>query len=388
MQFKTFTHLLFISLFFTSVSAQITITASNLPSIGSINNRIVINDLQGITADYGNGDVNEQYTFDGLEGSPIIQERYVSPGSVDTEGLFPTANLARVSKDNFYQELLVKNDAGIKVIGGISLNPINTSTSLLWEVNGDYFIRKTPMNYQDNYSQEVSISATVSSSFLPDSILNQFPIEVDSFRFKINISTESEVDGYGTIYVNNFKSVDVLRQQYYESTDPRIEVRSSIIPWIDVTDIVKQAFPQIAGFLKADTIYSYRFYSDASAFNVLEVETEASRTELSGVDYSEDALVTSLISTEDLSYGYDISVSPNPSNGKVTFDIKVKEPGDYKIRILNIIGYQLWSDEYFIYDKKSMKHDFSELRRGTYFYSLVSPDGKTLVTKRMLIVGA
>ncbi len=388
MHLKSFTFLLLVSFFLSTVSAQITVSASVLPSIGDVDQRMEVNSVQGIEAEYGSGESNEMYRFDGLSGKEATFQSFIAPEQVDEKGYFPGADLARVSSNKLYQELLSKGKDGLRVLGAVSLNPVKPSETLKWEVNDTYYLMKTPMNYQDNFEQEVSIFSTVSSEFLPDSILNSLPIDVDSFKFKFNIKTQSSIDGYGKLYVNSYEPVDVLRQTYYEQVVPRIEARSQFFPWVDVTDLVLQIYPQIGTILQSDTLSAYRYYSNESGFPVLEAQTDLSGTVLQSINYNTDGLTTAIPFFKPQSNGFDISVSPNPSDGKVVLKMEVKQPGDYKVRILNIIGYQLWSEEYFIYDTRTEKLDLSNLRRGTYFYSLVSPDGKTLVTKRLLIVGA
>src|SRR5699024_8705685 len=121
---------------------------------------------------------------------------------------------------------------------------------------------------------------------------------------------------------------------------------------------------------------AYRYYSEESSFALLEAQTD-DRENIEMINYRNGDLSTFTIDIEKPEqHGYDISVNPNPSDGKVSLQAKVNRPGDYTIRVLNIIGYQLWSKDFYIYDEITEELDFSDLRRGTYFYSLVSPDGK------------
>src|SRR5699024_10322289 len=99
------------------------------------------------------------------------------------------------------------------------------------------------------------------------------------------------------------------------------------------------------------------YYSNESGFPVLEAQTDLSGTVLQSINYNTDGLTTAIPFFKPQSNGFDISVSPNPSDGKVVLKMEVKQPGDYKVRILNIIGYQLWSEEYFIYDTRTEKLD-------------------------------
>lgn len=388
MEAKTFTIVFFTSLILSSVSAQITITAATLPDIGAENRRMEEFDIQSSDIEIGVGEEEETYEFSDIEGTAYTEETYHDPAVVDSQNLFPAANLARINQTTPFTELLLKNNDGIKVLGGISTNPLNSSQLLEWKINGEYYLRKTPMKYKNSYTQDASVYATISADFFPDTLFSDFPLKPDSFRIKVDINSEAEIDGYGLLYLKDFTSVEVLRQDYVERINPAIEARTTFTPWVDVTSLIVQNFPQLATVIESDTINTYRYYSNKSAFSVVEAVTTPTSDMVESVNYNTSGLTTSLFESEIDAHGYDITVNPNPSIGKVEINIDVKEPGDYKIRILNIVGYELWSEKYFIYDKHNEKLDFSQLKRGTYFYSLVSPNGKTLVTKRMLIVGA
>lgn len=388
MKLKSFTFLVFISLFLSSVSAQITIFASGLPKVGDQDNRIVVNNLSDIYYDSGVGAGDEIYEFGDMEGRKELAQSFMAPEQVDAQGLFPSANLVRLSPDKFYYEMLLKDDDGLKLIGGISPNPMVPGTTIKWKLTGSYYLRNTPMTYGDELNQTADLSTVMDTEFLPDSILENLPLAIDSIKIKFKISSESEVDGFGRIYINDFKSMNVLRQDYQEVIDPRIEALT-ILGWIDVTGLVKEMIPEFGEMLQATSVKSYRYYSDESPFSLLEAVTSTDGTILEGINYNDNDLKTFITTVKmDDEYGYDISVSPNPSDGKINLEVKVDRPGDYTIKVMSIIGYQLWTGDYYIYDKLNEELDFRNLRRGTYFYSLVGPNGKTLVTKRMLIIGA
>lgn len=388
MQCRTFTFVFCVSLFLGSLSAQITISASILPTIGDTDQRIIVSSLSSVDASIGVGADSEIYEFSGLTGPEVTQKEFYDPAEIGLDSLYPDADLAASTRNKLYDELISKNETGLKLIGGVSMNPIVAGDILTWKVDGDYYLFKTPLNYKDTDSQEVNLYSALSSEFLPDSILQSFPLSVDSFKFKYKITTETTVDGYGRIYINDFNSVEVLRQDYYQHIDPRVEAYNAITKWMDITDLVKGNFPELNEFLEKETIKAYRYYSEESSFALLEAQTD-DRENIEMINYRNEDLSTFTIDIEKSEqHGYDISVNPNPSDGKVSLQAKVNRPGDYTIRVLNIIGYQLWSKDFYIYDEITEELDFSDLRRGTYFYSLVSPDGKILATKRMLIVGA
>lgn len=82
----------------------------------------------------------------------------------------------------------------------------------------------------------------------------------------------------------------------------------------------------------------------------------------------------------------DMLASPNPTLGKTKFTIANVVPGRYTIKLYNIIGAPLWSKEVNINGIKTLKEDFSYLRKGTYLYSILNDQGKVLITKRLMIL--
>jgi hypothetical protein len=60
--------------------------------------------------------------------------------------------------------------------------------------------------------------------------------------------------------------------------------------------------------------------------------------------------------------------------------------GIYKVKILNILGVELWSKSYDVQGDFMAQVDISKLRKGTYLYSLVSESGKTISTKRLIVM--
>ncbi|MCB0598025.1 MAG: T9SS type A sorting domain-containing protein, partial [Phaeodactylibacter sp.] len=61
-------------------------------------------------------------------------------------------------------------------------------------------------------------------------------------------------------------------------------------------------------------------------------------------------------------------------------------PGRYKLKIHNILGIEEWRKTYQISGNHTEKVDISSLRKGTYLYSLVDDRGKTITTRRLIVV--
>jgi len=78
---------------------------------------------------------------------------------------------------------------------------------------------------------------------------------------------------------------------------------------------------------------------------------------------------------------------PNPAIFDVRFEFMNLKPGTYQLKIYNLLGVAVLDTSYHIKSGSQVeKMDVSELRKGTYLYSLVGPDGKTIATKRLIII--
>ena len=77
---------------------------------------------------------------------------------------------------------------------------------------------------------------------------------------------------------------------------------------------------------------------------------------------------------------------PNPSIVNVRFEFSNLNPDNYKLKIFNILGIEVWSEEYYINGNRTTKVNVGNLKKGTYLYSLVDSKGKTISTKRLVVI--
>ncbi|MCB0623208.1 MAG: T9SS type A sorting domain-containing protein, partial [Saprospiraceae bacterium] len=77
---------------------------------------------------------------------------------------------------------------------------------------------------------------------------------------------------------------------------------------------------------------------------------------------------------------------PNPAIEEVRFDFNGLLPGNYDLKIYNILGQLVWERNFWLAGNRTEKVNLARLRKGTYLYSLVDSNGKTLATKRLMIV--
>lgn len=81
-----------------------------------------------------------------------------------------------------------------------------------------------------------------------------------------------------------------------------------------------------------------------------------------------------------------MSIHPNPTFGKSDIYLKIKNPGNYKVLVKNILGRVIHQEDIYIDDELNVPVDLIFLRKGSYLCSLEDENGRTIVTKRLIIL--
>lgn len=108
--------------------------------------------------------------------------------------------------------------------------------------------------------------------------------------------------------------------------------------------------------------------------------TSTINSELGDVDVQTISFVISSFSEFD---GFNVSVRPNPSVGKVVLEMSNIIPGDYKIIIRNIIGQEIYSNKERLKGSYKKHIDISSYGSGTYLISI--SNFSSAITKKIII---
>ncbi len=82
-----------------------------------------------------------------------------------------------------------------------------------------------------------------------------------------------------------------------------------------------------------------------------------------------------------------IYVFPNPSFGDFHIRMYSYPPGEYQLKVYNIIGRELMRKQFTLASEANVPIDLGPMQKGTYIYSIENSDGVKLQTKRLLIMG-
>jgi len=378
--------LLIIIAFLTSnLVAQITVTNATFPEAGDTL-RFAVDGEPSINLQDAGEDITWNFTFlDGPTFENILQD--AQDGSAFNS--FSNATIL----------------AGLPTLGEIYYNTTSTQYSLLGYSGGDpiglgldivaknfpaLVEQVAPLNYGDEYDFE-SVSRTALAwddlpSFLTDSLGGGFPISPDSIAVELHTERTEEVDAWGRVFIpgGNFETLRVRR---WDVVEQRVAAKVPIFGWIDVTDQISGLFtpPDGSGGLGTDTTLTYRYYSNDSKEAIAIITADPMTEEPTDAQYKAIDLTTNIIKLHKKKPS--IHAYPNPAFEDVRIDIVNVPSGDYKLKIFNILGMEVWNNEYHFHNQNdTIMIDVTRFKKGTYLYCLENEKGKRLATKRLTIL--
>jgi len=197
----------------------------------------------------------------------------------------------------------------------------------------------------------------------------------DTCRITYTINEDIDVDGEGTLYLPTEVS-SVNRQHVVRKSAIRIETRTGFL-WRDVTALVP-------GVHLVHNEEFYRFVSADIGLMMAEVEINEKAQPIK-IEFKTHPIATRIVADEP--NRPDIYAFPNPSFDIVRFQLSDLPSGYYKVRVLNILGTPVKEVEVYVDNpRKTITMDLGDLQRGTYLYRLQDSQGRTIKTKRVVLI--
>jgi Secretion system C-terminal sorting domain len=366
-------------LFLNSLQAQITVTSASFPAVGDTL-RTTFDALPG-NIDILSPGGDKVWDFTSLAG--INQQTVVRAANTGTFfSSFPIADVLLGEPGGNTGELYYNKTANVyELLGYVGPDPANFGINILARMVPSLPERRA-MQFLDVHDPESDIQVTFSADLIPGNIIDSFPLSPDSIRFLIAIDRLDVVDAWGELSIPG-GTFPVLKEKRFEERETRMEVLVGIGPfaqWFDVTDLIG------LDFLGKDTTLTHHFYSN----------TEKEAIAIVTVDpLTQDAINVTYKSLQNQSTGVnnyvdrgkaDIFAYPNPAVNDVRFDFINLANDTYELKIFNILGVEVFRKRYVINDRLTVKMDLSNMRKGTYLYSLVNSKGKPITTKRLVVM--
>lgn len=370
--------LLFLSLFYSSITAQVVLQPTLLPRLGDTL-RTAIDNLPGNLSLLPSG-ADQRWDFTSLQ-SPFVRQTVIqSPETGAHWAQFSASNmLVELPEEaEAYYRYVVGQQTTVQLLGFFGKDPLGFGVEALTRYNPPLVDRRAPLRYQDKNRQETAFTLAFSTDELPDAVLGQLPIRPDSLRIRIKIQRDDVVDSWGKITIPG-GIYDVLREKRSEVREVRIDARLGFLPWQDITDLIPNS--DLVGKI---TTISYHFFSNEAKEPIAVVTADENGKKAIRVEYKANDQTTDVQSIKHLKPG--VYAFPNPAIVNVRFEFNNLAPGEYKLSIYNILGAEVWKQRYYINGQRIEKVDISSLKKGTYLYSLQDEWGKTIVTKRLVVV--
>ena len=355
--------------------AQITISGDQFPKSGDT--LVVATDNLPGEVSVPPAGTNQEWMLGNLQAP--FASRVLFLDAAEGEGFesFPGADLvAKIAEgvEGYYRE----EDGEFIFLGTFGRDPLELGVDLAVDFGAGLVERKAPLRYGDTYESSSSAEVPFSADDLPQEVLDQLPIVPDSLKVLIVTERKVVVDGWGTMHIPG-GSYEVLREKRTETRTVNLEAKIGFLPWFDITGMLPEN-----DFLGDLNSVSYHFISDVEKEAIAEFFLNSDESELQRVLYKGDDFVTNVRDVAGSKPG--VYAYPNPAIVNVRFEFTNLPPGDYDVKIYDILAAEVWSQRYYISGAKTIKADISNLRKGTYLYSLVDSSGKTLVTRRLVVL--
>lgn len=320
---------------------------------------------------------NQRWDFAMLE-APYIRSAVWKPASKGTAAaLFKNAEFA-APVDEHTEGYYRTQGNDLLLLGAIGPDPLNLSRKSVLRYSPGLVERRYNLRYGDAFQADGNLVLTLGEDEIPSWFRKKLPVSPDSLRLRVSYDRQYDVDSYGRMIVPG-GIFDVIRERRIEIIEMRLEVKVGRRRWQEVTKSVKDK-----ELLRTQKKISYHFYASSSKEPVARVWMSSNEKKILKIEFKPRERENSVQNIS--SVRPDIYVSPNPAIASVRFEFFNLPPGTYKLSIFNIIGQEEWSKMYTITGNYAEQVDISQLKKGAYLYSLKDERGRTLSTKRLMVI--
>lgn len=309
----------------------------------------------------------QSWNFRSLKAPYAIARRVVV--SSEREGV-TYANLIHGNQTEAILEVKSKNSEVIQIMdenpvcrgGRLTYTLTPTMKPFFNGVLGEQFTYRGRMNAVFAWPRNMSCSWNP----------NQLP---DSCRVTYVYTEEAVVDGEGTLY---------LPSESNQAFRHRVEIRRALQIEIKNGSVWKNVTQSVPGVRLLTSRSLLRYVASATGLMLAEIELQDGMVPLS-VLFKTHPMLTRIFPEEPGKP--DVFAFPNPSYDVVRFQFSDLIHGTYTLKIFNILGVPLRETQVIVdHRRKTIALDLSDLQRGTYLFRLQDKNGRTIKTKRILLI--
>lgn len=373
--------LVILCFFVLHLNAQITVTSATFPEVGDT--LLTGTDNMPSNIQVGTPGPDREWNFKSLQSPIVLRTVVKSAAEGEASADFPNADLVFKLNDNAEGYYTV-DDSSLELIGLAGTDPLNLGIEISPKLDDPQIERRAPLNYGDDYTSTVKITYAISSDEVPQELLQDLPITPDSLRIRIQLNREDEVDAWGTMTIPG-GTYHVLREKRILEQDIRLDAKVGFLGWQDITDIVLE-LTNIGSDVLGDTrIIRYHYWSDTEKEAIAVVTMDQEESNPVSVTFKAEDFLSDLVETADkLQPG--VMAFPNPAMVHTNFQFVRLKPGKYRLVIYNLVGSEVWHRDYHISGPLTERVNISQLKKGTYLYALQDQRGRTLITRRLIVV--
>lgn len=366
-----------------SLLAQITVTNATFPAPGDTL-RTVVDSEPNINLLSPGEDLT--WNFTSLDG-PVFENIILEANLGVNFANFPNATFM-TGQSPLAERYFETTTSTYTSLGYSGQDPVGLGIDVTFKNSPALVERVSPLNYDDDNNSSSFVSVPFAWDDLPAALTDSLPLPTtpDSIAIEVSTTRTETVDAWGKVALP-VGTYDVLRVRRLDITETSVQALVPTFPgfpsiWVDVTDFLGG----VSDLLGADTTLTYRYYNDESKEPIAVITADLDTDTATNAQYkSTDPNTVSIIKLYDQKpniYAY-----PNPAIDQVRFDVLNIPTGKYDLNIYNILGVKVWSNNYDIRNSTdTIQLDVNNFKKGTYLYSLVNERGKTLATRRLVIL--
>lgn len=369
-----------LSAFCSFVTAQITVTNATFPAAGDSLVFAVDNSPVGMNPATPPGG-GQTWNFSALQKDETLSIVYRPASSGTQVASFPGSDLAILGQagETYFNVTSSKFEA----MGYSGGDPTGFGLNVVAKFNPVIVERSSPMNFFDINSQSTNLSLPFSTDGLPDTLFSGLPLVPDSIRVRISTQRLDVVDGYGTCQIPG-GTYPVLRQKRTDYTTTGLDVKLPFVGWLDISTFLGGGGGGVGGFLGTDTTVTFRFLSNTEKEEIAIATMSTDLSVIESIRFKNISTSAAPVLVDEFSSG--IQAFPNPAVEWVRFDCTNLNPGEYTLKIFNILGKCVWKKNYTLSGTTSFRVELDDFKKGTYIYSLVDKQGNAVGTKRLVVL--
>ena len=366
-----------------SLIAQITVTNATFPAPGDTL-RTAVDTNPNINLLEPGEDLT--WNFTSLDG-PVFENIILDASQGASFANFPNATIM-TGQSPLAETYFQTTTTAYTSLGYSGQDPIGLGLDVAFLNSPPLIERTSPLNYDDDVNSSSFVSVPFAWDDLPAFITDSLPLPTtpDSIAIEVATTRTETVDAWGKVALP-VGTYDVLRVRRLDVTETSVQALVPILPglpsvWIDVTGFLGGVSPLLGG----DTTLTYRYYNDESKEPIAIIRANSDDDTPTNAEYkSVDPNTVSVIKLYDQKpniYAY-----PNPAIDQVRFDVLNLPKGKYDLNVYNILGVKVWSNNYdFRNATDTIQLDLNNFKKGTYLYSLSDAKGKTIATRRLMVI--